>query len=243
MNDQEIEHALDLLERYFEQASPDDATGNIRLIKQLAGMEFAELSGTLLMVAPGFIVDILRQLVQAQTTALLLIGGSEREMDFRLRAAGLEMVMEYAHLIQASGSGGVAAASALFPLFARSGEDDAIAILALALSFVLQDKSPLIQIALQSAIQAALLRPIYDQLYNTSARIALAYLLFERGQRDLFQREAVPMLARGPQRREVERLLKPGNMELRALVIGDILLDIASQGAAIRPEAGWKRRR
>lgn len=239
---QEIEYALDLLEQYFEQASPDDDAGNIRIIKNLAGVKFPEISGTLLMLAPDFIVGILRQLVQAQTARLMFMGGDENEMDFTLRAAGLEMVMEYAHLIQAAGSGGVMTVITMLPWLAREKQDDAIAILALSLTFLLRDQDSLTQLALESVLESAYLHLIYDQTYNTSARIALAYLLFECGQRNLFQQEAVTMLATGAERRQLESLLTPGNLQLQAWVTGAILLEIASEGKAIPKEKGWRRR-
>lgn len=243
MNEREMEEAIELLHQYFDQANPEDAVGNIRLIKRLAGMQFSEIAGRLLMLAPPVILDGLQNLVQAQTARSIFGRANEDLLDSELQAVGLALVMEYAHLIQAAGSGGVMAVTTMLPWLARDEQDDAIAILALALTFLLRAEDPLTQLALESALESAHLRPVYDQVYNTSARVALAYLLFERNQRDLFQREAVPMLAIGPQRRQLESLLKPGNPQLHAWVLGAVLLEIASAGQALVPEAGWRRRR
>lgn len=243
MNEREMEEAIELLERYFDQADPEDAAGNIRLIKRLTGMQFSDLAGRLLMLAPPVILNGLQNLVQAQSARAIFGRVDEGRLDAELQAVGLALVMEYAHLIQAAGSGGVMAVTTMLPWLARDEQDDAVAVVSLALTFLLRAEDPLTQLALESAIESAHLRPVYERVYNTSARIALAYLLFERGQRDLFQREAVPLLAIGLQRRQLESLLNADNLQLRAWVVGAVLLEIASNGAGIASEAGWKRRR
>lgn len=243
MNEQEMEEAIVLLHRYFDAADPNDAAGNIHLIKRLTGPQFTDLAGRLILLAPPVIIDGLCRLAQEQTARAIFAGANEDRLDFELKSIGLALVIKYAHLIQAAGSGGVMAVTAMLPWLSKEAQDDAIAIVSMALVFLLQVEDPLSQLALETTLETASLQPIYERTYNTSARVALAYLLFERGQRDLFQRQAVPLLAPASQRRQLESLLRPGNRQLRAWVLGAILLDIASQGAGIAPEAGWKRRK
>ncbi|MDW8277515.1 MAG: hypothetical protein RMJ85_05795 [Anaerolineales bacterium] len=51
-------------------------------------------------------------------------------------------------------------------------QEDAIAIPALALAFLVQSQDPLTQLALESAVEVTHLRPLYERLYNTSTRVA-----------------------------------------------------------------------
>ncbi|ACL23621.1 hypothetical protein [Chloroflexus aggregans] len=243
MNEPEFHELLELLDRYFTEAEPDDPAGNIRLIKRLTGMQFPDQIGKLLLFAPSFMLQALREMVGEQTRRMLFGGyRSESEMDRQLQAFALALVMTYAHLIQAAGSGGVMALVTALPLWLRQQEDET-ALSALALSFVARNADPLTRVALKSAVQASAFRDAYEQAYNTATRIALAYLLFEQGQREPFQSAAGPLLARGEERRQLERQLQPGNVHLRGWVLAMLLLEIASQGGSVRPEAGWRRRR
>lgn len=243
MSESEFRELLELLDRYFTEAEPDDPAGNIRLIKRLTGMQFSDQIGKLLLFAPSFMLQALREMVGEQTRRMLFGGyRNESEMDRQLQSFALALVMIYAHLIQAAGSGGVMALVTALPLWLRQQEEDETALSALALSFVARNADPLTQVALKSAVQAGAFRDAYEQAYNTATRIALAYLLFEQGQREPFQSAAVPLLARGEERRQLERQLQPGNVQLRGWVLAMLLLEIASQGGSVRPEAGWRRR-
>lgn len=243
MSEREFQELLELLQRYFTEADPQDPPGNIRLIKRLSGMQFSEQIGMLLVFAPSFMLQELRDMVGKQTQRMIFGGyRDETQMDFELRSFGLALVMTYAHLIQAAGSGGVMTLVTMLPIWLAQQQEDEAALSALALSF-LPASEPLTQVALKTAVQVGVFSDAYRQAYNTATRIALAYLLFEQGQREPFKSYAVPLLARGKERRQLERILQPGSPQLRGALLATLLLEIASQGRSIRPEAGWQRRR
>lgn len=244
MSEREFQEVIELLDRYFTDADPQDPPGNIRLIKRLTGMEFSGQIGKLLLFAPSFMLQALRDMVSEQTRRMIFGGyRNEAQMDVELRSFGLALVMTYAHLIQAAGSGGVMALVTMLPIWLKQQQEDEAALSALALSFVARNADPLTQVALKSAVQAGAFRDAYEQAYNSATRIALAYLLFEQGQREPFKSECLPMLAMGEERRQLERQAQPGSLPLRAWVMGAVLLEIASQGSGIRTELGWRRRR
>ncbi|GAB4505111.1 MAG: hypothetical protein Fur0043_21060 [Anaerolineales bacterium] len=243
MSEREFQELIELLDRYFTDADPEDAPGNIRLIKRLTGMQFSEQIGKLLLFTPSFMLQALRDMVGEQTRRMIFGGyRNEAQMDVQLRSFGLALVMTYSHLIQAAGSGGVMALVTMLPILLKQQQEDEAALSALALSF-LPASEPLTQVTLKTAVQTGVFRDAYRQAYNTAARVALAYLLFEQGQREPFTSECLPMLAMGEERRQLERQAQPGSLPLRAWALGAVLLEIASQGSGIRPELGWRRRR
>jgi hypothetical protein len=163
--------------------------------------------------------------------------------DYQLKAIGLALVMEYAHLIQAAGSGGVMSVGldAACPGGSR-GQEDGATLAALALSFLVANPDSMTSIALKSALESGAFQDVYDRAYNSATRIALAYLLFELGRREPFKSYAAPRISTPDRRRVLDANLQPGNPLIRAAVMELVLLDVASAGRALPHELNWQRR-
>ncbi len=241
MNEREVEQTVDLLHRYFDEANPSDPAGNIRLIKHLAGFRFSEQAGRLILLAPAVILEGLHQLVDQQFMQALS-GIREDQLDYQLKAIGLALVMEYAHLIQAAGSGGVMSVVTMLPVLVQQGQEDGATLAALALSFLVASSDIMTRSALKSAVESGAFQDVYDRAYNSATRIALAYLLFEHGRREPFRTYAGPRISTPDRRRVLESNLQPGNPLIRAAVMELVLLDVASNGRAIPHELNWQRR-
>ncbi len=241
MNEREIEQTVELLHRYFDEANPSDPAGNIRLIKRLAGFRFSEQAGRLILLAPAVILDGLHGLVEQQFMQALS-GIREDQLDYQLKAIGLALVMEYAHLIQAAGSGGVMSVVSMLPVLVQQGQEDGATLAALALSFLVANSDVMTSIALKSSVESGAFQDVYDRAYNSATRIALAYLLFELGRREPFKSYAAPRISTPDRRHVLEANLQPGNPRLRAAVMELVLLDVASAGRALPRKLNWQRR-
>ena len=91
-----------------------------------------------------------------------------------------------------------------------------------------------------------MLKPEFDRRYGTGCKIALAYALLRLGQTEPFRSFAPPYLAGSVPRKTIENLVssrRPDEQRLlERYVVGAIVLDVASEGRAIPPTMGWKRK-
>jgi hypothetical protein len=236
MDEQRMEQIVDALQRYFDRADPDNDDFNARLIQD----DLKLYGGELLLLAPAVIIDGLRNAVDIQVRQQIFLGADDDSLDSRLKGIGLMLFMEYASLIKAAGGGGVLALTLSLPLLLKQDED-VVTIIAYTLGTLARSRSPLIASAVTST--AELVRDLFQQAYNTSCKIALAYALFQCGSREPFKSYAVPRLARPEQRRILEQMLTPGDLRLQAWVVGALIMDIASKGNATHPVYGWQHKR
>lgn len=236
MDEQRAEQIVDILHDYFDRADPDDDAHNARVIQD----NLKRYSSELLLLAPPVIIDGLRNAVEAQLKQQLFLGADDETLDRRLKEVGLSLLMKYASLLRLAGGSSVMALIFSLPMFLNQDED-VVTINAYTLGTLARSRSAQIATAVTSATH--LLSDVFQQAYNTGCKIALAYALFECNQREQFKSYAVPRLAQPQQRRALEQLVNPGNMSLRAWVVGALVMDIASNGSAFGSEAGWQRRR
>ncbi len=117
MNEQEMEQIVSALERYFDHAHPSDHAHNARLIQA----DLERHGPTLLLTAPAVMLQGLRNLAEEQT-ARAVFGADEAALDRELQAAGLFLLMTYASLLRAAGTGGVLAMRTAFPILLRQDE-------------------------------------------------------------------------------------------------------------------------
>jgi len=233
MNDQESQQLLEAIHRYFADARPDDDRHNAaisRADRERYGWRF-------LVLAPAVIVDALRSLVTWQTVRFRDDAAADRELEIM----GFQLLWCYRSLIKAGGSDGVIALTmALLSL----SDEDAVAPSAYTMASLTAEADPTLRWALGGA--ARILKLEFERRYGTSCKLALAYALLRLGQTEPFRSFAPPYLAGDVPRKTIEQLAtshRPDEQRLlERYVVGSIILDVASEGRAIPPNLGWKRR-
>jgi hypothetical protein len=233
MNEQESRQLIDALHRYFERARPDDDAHNAAISRA----DRERYGGQFLLLAPAVIVEALRNLVLRQTLAFR----DDAAADHELQLFGVHLLWCYRSLIKAYGAGGV---MTLVSSLRLVSDEDVVALIAYALASLAAESDPMLRLALQGA--PAMLKPEFDRRYGTGCKIALAYALLRLGQTEPFRSFAPPYLAGNVPRKTIENLTtsrRPDEQRLlERYVVGAIILDVASEGRAIPPNMGWKRK-
>jgi len=233
MNEQESRQLRDALYRYFERARPDDDAHNAAISRA----DRERYGGQFLLLAPAVIVEALRNLVLRQTLAFHDDATADRELEL----FGVHLLWCYRSLIKAYGGGGVMTLVTSLPLIS---DEDVVALIAYALASLAEEPDPMLRLTLQGA--PTMLKPQFDRRYGTGCKIALAYALLRLGQTEPFRSFAPPYLAGSAPRKTIENLAtsrRPDEQRrLERDVVGAIILDIASEGRAIPPHMGWKRK-
>jgi len=234
MNSQESRQLIDALHRYFERARPDDDAHNAAISRA----DRERYGGQFLLMAPAVIVEALRNLVAWQTMRFQDDAAADRELEIM----GFQLLWCYRSLIKAYGAAGVMTLVSSLRLLS---DEDVVALIAYALASLAAESDPMLRLALQGA--PATLKPEFDRRYGTGCKIALAYALLRLGQTEPFRSFAPPYLAGSVPRKTIENLAvsrRPDEQRLlERYVVGAIVLDVASNGRAIPPSAGWKRKR
>ncbi len=233
MNEHELEQIVTALERYFDQAHPTDHGHNARLFQA----HLAQYSPQALIAAPAVLVQGLRNAADYQTLQALQ-GANEAELDRQLQEVGLFLLLAYASLLRAGGSGGVLAVRTALPMLLRQDED-AVTLTACALAVLLRDAPPLISTVLTGELTTY--RDLFERARRTACKIALAFLMLACGQREPFQTYAPQYLALPERRAALRALIRPHDPDLTAWTLGMIVMDLASGGSALPPELGWRR--
>lgn len=233
MNEHEREQIITALERYFDQAHPNNHDHNARLFQT----HLARYGPQALIMAPAVLVRSLRNTAEHQTLQAFQ-GADESDLDRQLQEAGLLMLIAYASMLRASGSGGVLAVRTALPLLLRESEN-AVTLMACALAILLRDAPPLISTVLTGELTT--FRSMFESARSTACKIALAFLLLACGQRDPFQTYAPQHLAIPERRAALRSLIRPHDPDLTAWILGMIVMDLASGGSALPPELGWRR--
>jgi hypothetical protein len=236
MDERKMEQVVDALQRYFDRADPDNDDFNARLIQE----DLKRHGNELLLLAPAVIIDGLRNAVNVQTHQQLFRGADDESLDSQLKGIGLMLLMQYASLVKAAGSGGIMGLTLSLP-FWLVREEDVVTIIAYTLGTLARSRSQMIASAAATATD--LLRDLFQQAYGTGCKIAIAYALHQCNQREPFVSYAVPRLARAEQRHMLQQMLRPGDPHLQAWVVGAPVLDLASNGGAFSSEMGWQRKR
>ena len=233
MNEQKSRQLIDALHRYFDRARPDDDAHNAaisRADRERYGEQF-------LLLAPAVIVEGLRNAVELQTMAFRDDAAADRELEL----LGVHLLWCYRSLIKAYGSGGVMTLVTSLPLLS---DEDVVTLIAYALASLAAESDPMLRLALQAA--PTMLKPEFGRRYGTGCKIALAYALLRLGQTEPFRSFAPPYLAGDIPRKTLENLVTSRRPEeqrlLERYVVGSIVLDVASEGRAIPPGRGWKRK-
>jgi len=233
MNDPESRQLIDALHRYFERARPDDDAHNAAISRA----DRERYGGQFLLLAPAVIVEELRHLVMMQTLAFRDDAAADRELEL----LGVRLLWCYRSMIKAYGIGGVSALAIALPSL---NDEDVIAFTAYALASLAEDLSPTIAFPLRSA--TFILQDEFQKRYGTGCKIALAYALLRLGQTEPFRSFAPPYLAGSVPRKTIENLAtsrRPDEQRLlERYVVRAIVLDVASEGRAIPPDMGWKRK-
>jgi len=234
MNEQRMEQVVEALQHYFDRARPDDDAFNAATSKEIR----ERYGGELLLMGPAVIIDGLCNAVMLQTLAFR----DEKAADKELQMLGLNLVLCYRSLVEAYGMGGVAL---LTTIGLSMSDEDTITLIAYTLASLTEDNSPLVDIALKSAVPV--LRDEFNKRYGTGCKVALAYALLRLGVREPFKTFAMPHLVPREQQRSLERMLgskdKAEQRFVEWLVLGSIIMDIASNGRAVPEWKGWKRKR
>jgi|SRR3990170_417831 len=231
MSEQEMEQVVEALQRYFDRARPDDDDFNAAISRE----DRERYGGQFLLIAPAVIIEGLRNAVMLQTVSFRDDEAADRE----LQILGLNLLIAYRSLVKAYGMGGV---TALVTIGLNvSSDEDIVALIACALALLAEETSPMIKISLESAV--ASLKDEFNRRYGTGCKVALAYALLHLGVKGPFKTFAIPALAPREQQRAIERLLDSRGWEeqrlLDSLVLGSVMLDIASAG---RVMLEWKRK-
>ncbi len=229
MDQQKMQVVVKALERYFEQARPDDDAFNAMISRK----DREQYGGEMLLLGPAVIIDNLREVVRSQMVYALY---NEKAADRDLQLMGLRLLMCYRSLAKAQGMGGV---TVLTTVGLTLADEDAIALMAYALASLTEDSS-LVRMALGSAVPV--LRDEFNKRHGTGCKVALAYALLRLGSGEPFKSFAIPHLVPGEQQRSLEHMLaSKGDKEQRFiewLVLGSLIMDIASEGCAM---PHWKR--
>jgi hypothetical protein len=230
MNDQESRQLIDALHRYFERARPDDDAHNAAISRA----DRERYGGQFLLLAPAVIVEALRNLVLRQTLAFRDDTAADRELEIM----GFQLLWCYRSLIRAYGIDGVRTLISSLPLLS---DEDTVALIAYALASLLDEPGPMLR-----PVLPLVLKPEFDRRYGTGCKIALAYALLRLGLTEPFRSFAPPYLAGSVPRKTIENLVssrRPDEQRLlERYVVGAIVLDVASEGRAIPPTIGWKRK-
>jgi len=233
MNEQESQQLIDALHRYFERARPDDDAHNAAITRA----DRERYGGQFLLLAPAVIVEALRNLVLRQTMAFRDDAAADRELEMM----GVHLLWCYRSLIKAYGGGGVFTLTTALPLLS---DEDVVALIAYALASLAAESDPMLRLTLQGA--PTMLKPEFDRRYGTGCKIALAYALLRLGLTEPFRSFAPPYLAGSVPRETIENMAtsrRPDEQRLlERYVVGAIILDVASEGRAIPPTIGWKRK-
>lgn len=230
MDSQNTQALIAALERYFDEAEPDDDAHNAAISRTDRERYGAEL----LTAAPFIILDRLRQMVIAQTLSLR----DDAEADSQLVDFGLYHLVSYASLIKAFGAGDVASISILLPTLQ---DEDAAALAACALGLLADSSNPMIRIAVQSA--ASTLQQDIRRAYNTAYQVALAYFALRCGMKDVFKSTAIPQMTTPDQVRSLERMLELNPKRVEGFALSAIVMHIASQGRdPLSRLMQWRRR-
>lgn len=233
MNEQEMDQIIDALHRYFDEAEPDDDIHNAAISRA----DRERYGGKMLLMGPAVILDGLRNFVMAQTLALRDDASTDRELEM----VGVHLLWCYRSLVKAYGMGGVTLLVTTLPL---NKVEDVVTLVAYTLASLIKEADPMIRMALGGA--PAILKAEFDRRYGTGCKIALAYALLRLGQQEPFRSFAPPYLADAVPRKTLEKLAASSRREeqrlLERYVVGALILDIASNGRAIPPHLGWKRK-
>lgn len=233
MDSQETQALIAALQRYFDQAKPDNDAHNAAISRA----DRERYGGKMLLMAPAVIVDGLRNFVMMQTLA----SRDDADADRELEVAGVHLLWCYRSLVKAYGSGGVMSLLMTLPL---TDVEDVVTLNAYTLASLTEDADPMIRVALEGA--HPILEAEFNQRYGTGCKIALAYALLRLGQQEPFRSFAPPYLTDAVPRKTLEKLAASHRREEQRLlerhVVGAIILDIASNGRAIPPHLGWKRK-
>ena len=233
MNEQEARQIVDALHRYFDRARPDDDAHNAAISRA----DRERYGGRFLLLAPAVIIEGLRNLVAWQTMRFQDDAAADRELEMM----GVHLLWCYRSLIKAYSGGEVMTLILSLPLLS---DEDVVALIAYALASLAAESDPMLRLALQGA--PAMLKPEFDRRYGTGCKIALAYALLRLGQTEPFRSFAPPYLAGSVPRKTIENLVTSRRLEeqrlLERYVVGAIILDVASEGRAIPPGMGWKRK-
>jgi hypothetical protein len=224
---------VEALLHYFDRARPDDDAHNAAISRA----DRERYAAPFLLLAPAVIVNALRNLVMMQTLALRNDVKADRELEL----LGVHLLWCYRSLIKAYGMGGVAMLVTSLPALS---DEDVVAFIAYTLASLADDASPVIAFPLRSATFT--LQDEFQKRYGTGCKIALAYALLRLGQTEPFRSFAPPYLAGSVTRKTIENLTtsrRPDEQRLlERYVVGAIILDVASEGRAIPPNMGWKRK-
>lgn len=233
MDSQNAQALIAALQRYFDQAKPDDDAHNAAISRA----DRERYGWKMLMLAPAVIVEGLRNFVMMQTLAFRDDAAADRELEM----LGIHLLWCYRSLVKAYEIVGVITLVTILPL---SSVEDVVALNAYVLASLTEDPDPMIRTALGGA--PVILKAEFDRRYGTGCKIALAYALLRLGQREPFRSFAPPYLAGNVPRKTVENLAASSRREdqrlLERYVVGAIILDIASNGRAIPPQLGWNRK-
>lgn len=233
MNEQEMDQIIDALHRYFDQAKPDDHAHNAAISRS----DRERYGGEMLLMGPVVIVERLRNFVMMQTLAFRDDAAADRELEM----LGVHLLWCYRSLVKAYGMGGVMSLVMTLPLL---NVEDVVALIAYTLASLTEVTDPMIRMALEGATE--ILKAEFDRRYGTGCKIALAYALLRLGQREPFRSFALPYLVGNVPRKTLDKLAASHRREeqrlLERYVVGAIILDIASNGRAIPPHLGWKRK-
>lgn len=233
MDSQEAQALIAALERYFDQAKPGDHAHNAAISRA----DRERYGGKMLLMGPAVIVKGLRNFVMMQTLAL----HDDASADQELEMMGVHLLWCYRSLVKAYGMGGVTALVTTLPL---TNVEDVVTLNAYTLASLTEEADPMIRAVLEAA--PVILKPAFHQRYGTGCKIALAYVLLRLGQQEPFRSFAPPYLADAVPRKTLEKLAASHRREeqrlLERYVVGTIILDIASNGRAIPPYLGWKRK-
>ena len=233
MNEQEMYQLVDALHRYFDRARPDDDAHNAAITRA----DRERYGARMLLLAPAVIVEGLRNAVELQTMAFRDDAAADRELEM----LGVHLLWCYRSLIKAYGAGEVATLISSLPLLS---DEDVVALIAYALASLANEPDPMLRLALQAA--PTMLKTEFARRYGTGCKIALAYALLRLGQTEPFRSFAPPYLAGDIPRKTLENLVTSRRPEeqrlLERYVVGSIVLDVASEGRAIPPSMGWRRK-
>jgi len=223
----------DALRRYFTNARPDDDAYNAAISRA----DRERYGGQMLLLGPAVIVEALRNAVMMQTVAFR----DDAEADRELEIFGLGLLFCYCSLVKAYGGGGVTVLTTLG--FSLLTDEDVLALIACTLGLLAEAEDPTIRISLQAA--APLFPDEIRRRHNTACKVALAWAALRLGNEKPFRDDAIPAMAliTGGSRRDLERLARSRRREeqryLDSLVLGAVILDVASAGRAL---PGWERR-
>jgi hypothetical protein len=208
-NEKAMQEVIAVLERYFEAAQPD-GNYNISIIKK----DIERYGEVLIPMSLAYVVHHLRQI--ARNTVMTFMA-DEALGDMFIAMTGMKLIANAQSIIMAFGERGIWKLIEVL----RYTDEDTAALAAFCLAsqqFVRKSSVPYLKSAFQNA-------------EGTGYEIALAYALYEHGDKAPFQ-----VLSK--QYRRIDPMVDP--MNLFALIVLDMATDgLAPKSLGLRP---WKRK-